>query len=234
VSAPTTLESPVVAPPASPRLFLVDGYALIYRAFFALISRPLTTSHGENTSAAWGIVNFLNRLFTAHKPEYLGWVHDSGLSFRHETYAGYKATREKLTEELQSDFDTGMERICQLLDAYRIPILSLKGYEADDVIGTLAKQGVEQDVNVVIVSGDKDFQQLVRPGVWLLNPGRGGPASVEEQWVSVENGAERLGVPPAHVTDYLALVGDSSDNVPGVKGVGDKTARDLVGEFGDL
>ena len=86
----------------------------------------------------------------------------------------------------------------------------------------------------MIVSGDKDFQQLVRPGIWLLNPGRGGPASVEEQWVSVENGAERLGVEPKHVTDYLALVGDSSDNVPGVKGIGEKTARDLVIEFGDL
>ncbi|HEY8304610.1 MAG TPA: 5'-3' exonuclease H3TH domain-containing protein, partial [Solirubrobacteraceae bacterium] len=231
---PTFAAAPEATRPEAPRLFLVDGYALIYRAFFALISRPLTTARGENTSAAWGVVNFLQRLLATHRPEYLGWVHDSGLSFRHERYPEYKATREKLTEELQSDFDTGMERICQLLDAYRIPILSLKGYEADDVIGTLAKQGVEQHVNVVIVSGDKDFQQLVRPGVWLLNPGRGGPASVEEQWVSVENGAERLGVPPAHVTDYLALVGDSSDNVPGVKGVGDKTARDLVGEFGDL
>src|SRR6059058_1760092 len=220
--------------PDSPRLFLVDGYALIYRAFFALISRPLTTSKGENTSASWGIANFLQRLITKHQPEYLGWVHDSGLSFRHERYPAYKATREKLTEELQSDFDTGMERICQLLEAYRVPILSLKGYEADDVIGTLARQGVAQHVNVVIVSGDKDFQQLVQPGVWLLNPGRGGPASVEEQWVSVENGAERLGVDPRHVTDYLALVGDTSDNVPGVKGVGDKTARDLVTEFGDL
>jgi DNA polymerase-1 len=217
-----------------PRLFLVDGYALIYRAFFALISRPLTTARGENTSAAWGIVNFLQRLRANHRPEFLGWVHDSGLSFRHERYPHYKATREKLTDELQSDFDTGMERICQLLEAYRIPILSLQGYEADDVIGTLARQGVAQGTNVVIVSGDKDFQQLVRPGVWLLNPGRGGPASVEEQWVSVENGAERLGVDPAHVTDYLALVGDSSDNVPGVKGIGDKTARDLVSEFGNL
>src|SRR6202011_5005254 len=105
--------------------------------------------------------------------------------------------------------------------------------EADDVIGTLAQQAVEQNTNVVIVSGDKDFQQLVRPGIWLLNPGRGGPASVEEQWVSVENGSERLGVPPERVTDYLALVGDSSDNVPGVKGVGDKTARELVTEYGD-
>ena len=94
--------------PGSPRLFLVDGYALIYRAFFALISRPLTTSKGENTSAAWGVVNFLQRLIANHKPEYIGWVHDSGLSFRHETYPAYKATREKLTEELQSDFNRGM------------------------------------------------------------------------------------------------------------------------------
>src|ERR1700742_5133536 len=132
--------APQVAPPPSPKIFLVDGYALIYRAFFAMISRPLTTSRGENTSAAWGIVNFLQRLVTTHKPDYLGWVHDSGLSFRHERYPAYKANREKLTEELQSDFDRGMERVSALLEAYHIPIISLKGYEADDVIGTLAKQ----------------------------------------------------------------------------------------------
>jgi len=223
-----------VSPPPSPRLFLIDGYALIYRAFFALISRPLTTSKGENTSAAWGVVNFLQRLITEHKPEYIGWVHDSGLSFRTEKYPAYKATREKLTEELQSDFNRGMERISEILEAYRFPVLSLKGYEADDVIGTLAKQAVDSSLNVVIVSGDKDFQQLVQPGVWLLNPGRGGPASVEEQWVGVENATERLGVPPDRVIDYLALVGDSSDNVPGVPGIGDKTARDLVNEYGSL
>jgi DNA polymerase-1 len=220
--------------PESPRLFLVDGYALIYRAFFALMSRPLTTSKGENTSAAWGIATFLQRLVDRHKPEYLGWVHDSGLSFRHERYPAYKATREKLTEELQADFDRGMERICQILDAHRIPVISLQGYEADDVIGTLVKQSVEQSLNVVVVSGDKDFQQLVRPGVWLLNPGRGGPAGVEEHLVGVDNANERLGVPPDRVTDYLALVGDSSDNVPGVKGIGDKTAVELVTQFGDL
>ena len=224
----------MITPPPPPRLFLVDGYALIYRAFFALISRPLTTSRGENTSAAWGVVNFLQRLLGTHRPEYLGWVHDSGLSFRHERYPAYKATREKLTEELQSDFDRGMERICEILDANRIPIIALEGYEADDVIGTLAKQGVEANLNVVVVSGDKDFQQLVRPGVWLLNPGRGGPASVEEQWVGVENGSERLGVPPALVTDYLALVGDTSDNVPGVRGIGEKTAQELVNSFGNI
>jgi DNA polymerase-1 len=234
VTDPNVSTTAGVQLPTAPRLFLVDGYALIYRAFFALISRPLTTSHGENTSAAWGIVNFLNRLLGTHRPEYLGWVHDSGLSFRHEAYPEYKATREKLTEELQSDFDRGMERIAELLDAYHIPILTVPGYEADDVIGTLTRKGREAGVNVVVVSGDKDFQQLVRPGVWLLNPGRGGPASVEEQWVGVENGAERLGVPPAHVTDFLALVGDSSDNVPGVKGIGEKTAQELVSSYGDL
>ena len=132
--------------PASPRLFLVDGYALIYRAFFALISRPLTTSKGENTSASWGIANFLRLLFTNHHPEYIGWVHDSGLSFRHERYPAYKATREKLTEELQSDFDRGMDRICQILDAFQIPIITLPGYEADDVIGTLVARSVEAKV----------------------------------------------------------------------------------------
>ena len=225
---------PDVQLPESPRLFLIDGYALIYRAFFALISRPLTTSKGENTSAAWGVVNFLQRLFANHHPDYVGWVHDSGLSFRHETYPAYKATREKLTEELQADFNRGMERISEILDAFQIPVLSLKGYEADDVIGTLATQCQKAGLNVVIVSGDKDFQQLVRQGVWLLNPGRGGPANVEEQWVGLENASERLGVTPEHVVDYLALVGDSSDNVPGVPGIGDKTARDLVNEFGSL
>ena len=225
---------PTVTPPTGRRLFLVDGYALIYRAFFALIARPLTTSRGENSSAAWGIANFIQRLLATHKPEYLGWVHDSGLSFRHETYPDYKATREKLTDELQADFDRGMERISELLAGYDIPVLTCPGYEADDVIGTLARLGADAGLEVVIVSGDKDFQQLVAPHVWLLNPGRGGPASVDEQWVGMANANERLGVPPEHVTDYLALVGDSSDNVPGVKGIGDKTATALVAEYGTV
>ena len=221
-------------PPPPPALFLVDGYALIYRAFYAMISRPLTTSRGENTSAAWGVVNFLRLLHQNHKPAYLGWVHDSGTSFRKETFPDYKATREKLSEDLQADFDRGMDRICALLEAYRIPIITVPGYEADDVLGTLARQAVEQSVNVVIVSGDKDFQQLIRPGVWLLNPGRGGHAQIEEHWVSVDNATERLGVPPERVTDYLALVGDTSDNIPGVKGIGDKGAVELVNAYGDI
>ena len=225
---------PSASPPPAPALFLVDGYALIYRAFYAMISRPLTTSRGENTSAAWGVVNFLRLLHQNHKPSYLGWVHDSGTSFRKETFPEYKATREKLSEDLQADFDRGMRRIGDLLEAYHIPIITVPGFEADDVLGTLARQAVEQKVNVVIVSGDKDFQQLVRPGVWLLNPGRGGSAQVEEHWVSTENAAERLGVPPELVRDYLALVGDSSDNIPGVRGIGDKGAVELVTQYGDL
>jgi DNA polymerase-1 len=223
-----------VTRPTAPRLFLVDGYALIYRAFFALLQRPLSTSRGENSSIAWGIANFLKRLLATHKPEYLAWVHDSGATFRDELYPDYKATREKLADDLQADFDQGLQRTLQLLEAYGIPVLTAEGFEADDVIGTMARLGVEQGYNVVVVSGDKDFQQLVRPGVWLLNPGRGGPASVDEQWVGMENANDRLGVPPEHVIDYLALVGDSSDNVPGVKGIGEKGAIELITQYGPL
>src|SRR5580704_15995185 len=150
--------APQLPPRTSPCVFLIDGYALIYRAFYALIARPLTTSRGENTSAAWGVVNFLQRLRATHRPGYLGWVNDSGLSFRHERYPAYKATRQKLTDELQADFDRGMERICAILEASHIPILTLEGFEADDVIGTLAQQAATRGINVAIVSGDKDFQ----------------------------------------------------------------------------
>ena len=199
-----------------------------------MMARPLTTARGENTSAAWGVANFLQRLRNRYHPAYVAWINDSGLSFRHEVYADYKATREKLTDELQADFQLGIARIEQILNAFRVPAVTVPGYEADDVIATLTRQAVDRGVPAVIVSGDKDFQQLVTPGVWLLNPGRGGSAGVEESWVGVENAAERLGVPPHRVTDYLALVGDSSDNVPGVPGIGDKTARELVQEYGDL
>lgn len=217
-----------------PQLFLIDGYALIYRAFFALISRPLRTSRGENTSAAWGVVNFLLRLREKYQPEYLAWVHDAGDSFRTELYPEYKSTREKLDDELQADFDRSVERIEQLLAAFHVPVVSVPGYEADDVIGSLARLGLEKGWQVVLVSGDKDFYQLIRPGVALLNPGRGGPAAVDELWVDDANAADRLGVPPDQVVDYLALVGDSSDNVPGVKGIGSKGAIELLREFGTL
>ncbi len=220
--------------PSRERLFLIDGYALIYRAFFAMIARPLTTQRGENTSAAWGVVNFLLRLRQRHRPEYLGWVHDMGESFRHKEYPAYKATREKLGLELQQEFDRSLERIQELLDAFRVPVLGVEGFEADDVIGTLAPAAAARGLQAVIVSGDKDFYQLIAPGIALLNPGRGGPAAVEEHWVDETNASERFGIPPAQVTDYLALVGDSSDNVPGVKGIGEKTAVELLRTYGSL
>jgi len=215
-------------------VFLVDGYALIYRAFFAMIARPLTTKSGENTSAVWGITNFLLRLYENYHPEYIGWVHDRGVSFRQEQYPEYKATREKLGEELQQDFDRSLERVCQILDAFHIPVIAINGYEADDVVATLAERAARDGLQAVIVSGDKDFYQLIGEGIALLNPGRGGQAAVEEQWVDQSNASERLGVPPQRVVDYLALVGDSSDNIPGVKGIGDKTAVQLLETYGDL
>jgi DNA polymerase I len=217
-----------------PQLFLIDGYALIYRAFYAMISRPLRTAKGENTSAAWGVVNFLLRLREKYRPDYVAWINDAGTSFREERYADYKSTREKLDQELQADFDRSVERICQLLEAFGIPLIAIPGYEADDVIGTLATAGAERGLQAVIVSGDKDFYQLVGPRVSLLNPGRGGPGAVEESWVDESNAGERLGVPPRQVADYLALVGDASDNVPGVRGIGEKGAQKLLAEFGDL
>lgn len=222
-------------PPApSPRLFLIDGYALIYRAFFAYGAQPLKNSKGEDTSIARGAHDFVKRLIEKHKPDYLGWVNDAGLSFRHEAYPAYKATRERLEPDKQADFDTGVERIMQILEAFRVPVLSLEGYEADDVIGTIAKQAQVRGINAVIVSGDKDFVQLIDHGIWILNPWHGRPGFTSEKWYDQANAAERLGVAPERVVDYLALVGDSSDNVPGVKGIGDKTALALIEKWGPL
>jgi DNA polymerase-1 len=212
------------------RLYLIDGYALIYRAFFALISRPLVSSKGENTSAAWGVARFLIKVFEKHHPDYLGMVFDAGDSERVELYPEYKATREKMPDELA----LSIPRIRELVEGFNVPVLELQGYEADDVIGTLAAKAVDQGLETVIISGDKDFYQLIRPHVCLLNPGRGGPTAVEEEWVDLRNANERLGVPPQHVVDYLGLIGDSSDNVPGVKGIGPKTAIQLIEEYGAI
>jgi DNA polymerase I len=213
-----------------PRLYLVDGYALIYRAFFALISRPLISSRGENTSAAWGVTKFLLKIIEQHEPDYFGVVFDAGMSQRHELYPAYKATREKMPTELEAS----IPRVRAIIEAFHIPVLELAGYEADDVIGTLARQALEAGLETVIISGDKDFYQLIRDGVCLLNPGRGGPAAVDEEWVDLGNAHERLGVPPERVVDYLGLIGDSSDNVPGVPGIGPKTAIQLIEQFGPL
>ena len=213
-----------------PRLYLIDGYALIYRAFFALVSRPLVSSRGENTSAAWGVTKFLIKVIEKHEPDYLGMVFDAGMSDRHVIYPEYKATREKMPDELKAS----LPRVRDLVEAFRIPVLELEGYEADDVIGTLSHHAVETGLESVIVSGDKDFYQLIRPHVCLLNPGRGGPAAVEEEWVDTRNAHERLGVPPERVVDYLGLIGDASDNVPGVPGIGPKTAVQLIQEYGPV
>lgn len=218
----------------SERLFLVDGYALIYRAFYAMINRPLTTSRGENTAVPLGILHFLRNLTDKHRPDYIGWINDAGSSFRQEALPEYKATRQKLGEELKQDFDQSVVRVEQLLQAFRIPLVTVDGYEADDVIATLAVRAAADGVDAVVVSGDKDFYQLVGPRISLLNPGRGGQAMIDEHFVTTANAAERFGVPPERIVDYFALVGDSSDNVPGVHGIGEKTAQKLITEYGDL
>ncbi|NJD10268.1 MAG: DNA polymerase I [Gemmatimonadetes bacterium] len=219
-----------VPPGTRPRLFLIDGYALIYRAYFALINRPLTTSRGENSSAAYGFTRFLKKLLEEHRPEYLGVVLDAGSSKRTERYPAYKATREKMP----ADLAWSLPRIREIIEGFRIPILEVPDHEADDVIGTLARQAAGAGLEAVIVSGDKDFYQLLGDHVCLLNPGRGGSAGVEEEWIDRRNASQRLGVAPEYVTDYLALIGDSSDNIPGAKGIGPKTALALIEEFGHV
>lgn len=223
-----------MTPPARGRLFLVDGYALIYRSFFALGDQQLTSSKGENTAIAHGAIEFLRRLLERHHPDYIGWVHDAGSSFRHETFPDYKATRERLEPARQADFDTGVERVSEILAGYRIPILKLDGFEADDVIGTLAMQAKDSGIETVVVSGDKDFMQLITPGIKILNPWHGRPGRTTEKWYDSDNAEERLGVPPERVVDYLALLGDSSDNIPGVRGIGEKSAHALIEKWGSL
>jgi DNA polymerase-1 len=220
----------VDAPPAAPRLFLIDAYALIYRSFFAFINRPLTNSRGENTSAPWGFVNFLITIRVEYQPDYLAIVFDSGLSHREKEFPEYKATRKKMPDELRAS----IPRIRALVEAFNDEVVELEGYEADDVIGTLVRKAIEAGTEAVVVSGDKDFYQLVGPGVHLLNPGRGGPTGVAAEWVDESNASERLGIKPGQVVDFLALVGDASDNVPGAPGIGAGWARRLLTEVGPL
>ncbi len=216
---------------AAPKtLFLLDGHALVYRAFYAMISRPLTTSSGENTSAPFGLARFLIRILDDFQPDYIGVVFDAGDSYRTEVFPEYKATREKMPEELE----LSLPRCREVVEGFRVPAIEIEDWEADDVIGTLAAQAAEQEIRTVIVSGDKDFYQLIDENTHLLNPGRGGAAGIEEKEVTPENATERLGVDPEHVTDYLALIGDSSDNIPGVRGIGPKTAPKLIEKYGSL
>jgi len=209
---------------------LIDAYALIYRSYFAFIKRPLTNAAGENTSAPFGFTRFLLDIRENFDPDYLAVVFDAGVSFRDVEYPEYKATREKMPDDLRAS----LGRIRDILDGFNDPVVELEGYEADDVIGTLAIKARDQGLEAVIVSGDKDFYQLIGPGIHLLNPGRGGATGVASEWVTEKNAIEKFGIPPSQVADYLALVGDSSDNVPGAPGIGQKTASSLLQNYEDI
>ena len=185
---------------------------------------------GENTSAPFGFTRFLLDIREQFAPDYLAVVFDAGDSFRAQEYPEYKATREKMPDDLRES----LGRIRQIVEAFNDPVVELEGYEADDVIGTLARQAAEQGLEAVIVSGDKDFYQLVQPHIHLMNPGRGGASGVAADWVTEQNADEKFGIPPSQVADYLALVGDSSDNVPGARGVGPKTAVQLLEQYPDV
>ncbi|MCB0265854.1 MAG: DNA polymerase I, partial [Calditrichaeota bacterium] len=212
---------------ARKRLFLIDGSALFYRSYFAFIRNPLINSKGENTSAAWGFAQYLLRIILDEKPEYLAVVFDpKGPTFRHEMYADYKATREKMPEDMAVQYP----RIVELTKAFDVPLLEKKGFEADDVIGTLAKRGEEQGFEVFMATSDKDMMQLLSPHIHMYSMRPGSDSEImNEAYVM-----EKFGLTPVQVIDYLALMGDSSDNVPGVPKVGDKTARSLLQEFGSI
>ncbi|RME28352.1 MAG: DNA polymerase I, partial [Candidatus Zixiibacteriota bacterium] len=190
-------------------LYLIDGSALVYRAYFAFIRNPLINSKGENTSAAFGFVNSLAKILREEDPEYIAVVFDTPKpTFRHERYPEYKSTRAKMPEELVEQ----LPRIRQAIDALQIVTLELPGYEADDVIGTLARQAEQKGFDVWCVTGDKDYFQLVDDRIRIYYPKRAGD---EAERLGPEEVTEKFGVPPERVTDKLALMGDSSDNVPG-------------------
>src|SRR5579872_1739435 len=212
---------PDTQPDARPRLFLIDGYSNIFRAFYAI--RNLSNSRGEPTNAVYGFLTMLKKLLREDNPELIGVALEGGRTFRSEKFEEYKANRAPMPEDLASQ----LPWIRRVLEAYRIPILELAGYEADDVLGTLSCRAAEAGYQVVLVSADKDLLQLVEPRVSLYHTGRNklyGPAEVTEDF----------GVPPAQVADVLALMGDAIDNIPGVPGIGEKGAKSLIQEYGTL
>ena len=208
-----------------PRLFLLDSAAIAYRAYFAFIKNPLTNQAGLNTSAVFGFANILLTLLEKERPDYFAAVFDSREpTFRHKRYKEYKATREKMPDDMAQS----LPYIDRLVDALAIPRLVLPGFEADDLIGTLAVQAVKAGMDAFIVSGDKDFMQLIGPHVKMYNPKRPNDMVIMDE----KDVMEKFGVIPQRVIDVLALMGDASDNVPGVPGVGEKTASALINEFG--
>ncbi|HUX07017.1 MAG TPA: DNA polymerase I [Acidobacteriota bacterium] len=210
------------------RLFIIDGHALAYRSFFALIKQPMTTSRGEDVRAVFGFATTLMSVIRDQQPEYLAVAFDpKGPTFRHEQYPQYKATRQKMPEEMR----TQIPRIFELVEAFGVPTLQLEGVEADDVMASVAKKAEEQGIDVYLVTADKDFGQIVGPKVKMFNL-RARESGVEI--IDAEAIEEKFGVRPDQMLDLLSLMGDSSDNIPGVRGVGQKTASGLLQKYGSL
>ena len=212
------------------KLYLLDAYALIYRAYYAFIKNPRINSKGENTSAIFGFVNTLEEVIAKGQPTHIGVAFDPhGPTFRHEAYPLYKAQREETPEAIRF----AVPIIKDILRAYRIPVLEVQGYEADDVIGTLAHQADEKGIETYMMTPDKDYGQLVTDRVKMYRPpvGRNNEAEI----LGVEEVKRKWGLSsPLQVIDMLGLMGDAVDNIPGCPGVGEKTAQKLIEEFGSI
>ncbi len=211
------------------KLFLLDAYALIYRAYYAFIRAPRINSKGQNTSAIFGFVNTLEDVLKKEQPTHIGVAFDpSGPTFRHELFEQYKAQREETPEDIRASVPI----IKDILRAYRIPILEVPGYEADDVIGTLAHQADVLGIKTYMMTPDKDYGQLVTDNTLIYRPKFG---DKEFEVMGIERVKEKFGIErPEQVIDLLGLMGDSSDNIPGCPGVGEKTAQKLIAEYGDI
>ncbi len=209
-------------PPPGPACYLIDGSSYLYRAFHAL--PPLTTSRGVPTNAVLGFAGMLLKIVRERRPEYLGVAFDGpGPTVRHEAFAGYKAQRPPMPEALARQ----VPHVHRVVEALRVPLVLVEGEEADDILATLARRARERGVPAVIVSGDKDLLQLVAEGITVYEPMR-------DRWYDAAEVVARYGVPPEALVDFFGLTGDPIDNVPGVPGVGEKTARGLLQEFGSL
>ena len=207
------------------KLFLLDAYAIIFRAYYAFINRPTINSKGLNTSAILGFCNTLREIIDKEHPTHLGVAFDHGKTFRHEAYPPYKAQREETPEDIK----LSVPYIKEILQAMHIPVLQADGFEADDVIGTLATKAGKAGVETYMLTPDKDYGQLIAPNVFMFKPRHGGGYDkIGESEIK-----EKYGIDSAHkVIDLLALMGDSADNYPGCPGVGEKTAVKLINEFG--
>ena len=211
------------------RLFLIDGSSYFYRAFFAV--RGLVNSKGMPTNAAYGFTNMLTKILKSKNPEAIAVVFDApGKTFRDEMYSEYKATREAMPEDLVRQ----LPHVKSIPPAMNIETLEVKGVEADDVIGTLARRGLASGYDVVLVTGDKDFMQLVTKKAGEPQPGITIYDDMKERIVGIDQVVEKFGVTPDKVVEVLALTGDTSDNIPGVRGIGPKFGADLVREFGSI